>query len=184
MDDANDDDMVVARPRKARRLICQPMAWLQKQYLPSPEQLTLGSLGSKLAEFLVGVTGTEEPKRQALATLIGKAGFDIGANELVSHAVKAASNCVTPLRLMKRAPFHSCPTNARAVNFDPNIRYCSKKDVTMAGEGGSSAASNHCCRARNAVLEAWKGIAQHWNTKLRLVMTSARQERELVWVHA
>jgi hypothetical protein len=154
MDEANEDDRVPAKPRNYRRLIYKDLALLKEEYECTPDELTLGSLGKKLAKVLDGVTVFEEPKRRALATLIGEAGFDIGADELVTHAaVKAASNFVTPLRLMKRAPLSGVPTNTRAVNFDPLIWYCSNKDVTMAGGGGKNGASNQRCRARNAI---WK----------------------------
>jgi hypothetical protein len=145
MEDANETDAVATKPRKYRRLICKDLALLKKKYEHSPEELTLGSQGTKLAKVLDGVTATEGPKRQALATLIGEAGFDIKPDELVTHTVKAASTFVTPLRQMKRAPLLAYK-NARAVNFDPSIWYCSKKDVTMAAEGGSSAASNRQCK--------------------------------------
>jgi hypothetical protein len=147
MEDANEDDRVAARPRKDRRLICKDLALLKKEYELNPEELTLGSLGKKLAKVLDGVTVFEEPKRRALAALIGEAGFDIGADELVTHAVKAASKCVTPLRLMKRAPLSGAVTNSRAVNFDPYIWYCSNQDVTMAEGGGADGASKRRCRA-------------------------------------
>jgi hypothetical protein len=130
-------------------LICKELAGLQKQYLQSPQELTLGLLGKKLARAPEGVTISEPAKRRALGTLICEAGFNVMPEELVTHVAKAASKFVTPLRLMKRAPLSKAadPTIARAVNYDGKIWYCSNKDVTMAGGGGSSGASNHCYRA-------------------------------------
>jgi hypothetical protein len=113
---------------------------------------------------------TEGHKQLDLLRLLEESGFDSQAlfgnnnaqeegeevqelesgQEVVSVAEAPAS--VTPSKNALVAILG--PTVAGAVNFDHNIWYCSNQDITMPGGGGCSGASNRCCRAQNAVMEA------------------------------
>jgi hypothetical protein len=71
----------------------------------------------------------EKVKKWALAALIYAARFDMRPEELVTHAAKATSSFVTPLRLMKRVPLAAGPdpTIARAMNYDATIWCAARK---------------------------------------------------------
>ena len=111
------------------------LAYLQWVYENEPATLTPALLAGELAKIITGMAVTEDAIAATVTEVVGLVGFD--RNELGLELVKkdvVPGAVVTPPRPIRTALMAMSTGKFKRVDFDPQIFYCDKDNLTMPRE--------------------------------------------------